>query len=106
MMVRALKRDWWLLGLNAVAMVAYAWANAWGIFELPNPSFDVEHALVTYLRVRVVFPLLAVVALIDAAWLVLRVRRISQAETSAFAFSAIALFCGWIAFFVIHRLPG
>ena len=106
MIATALKRDWWLLALNAVAMAVYTWAAAPGIYEPSTRSFDVEYALIGYLRIRSVLPFLVLVGLIDVAWIALRLRRLPHGEAQALAFSALALCGGWIATHVINRMLG
>lgn len=106
MIATALRRDWWLLALNAVAMVVYVWAGSPGVFEPSTPSFDVEYALLSDLRVQSVLPFLVLVGVIDASWIVLRLRRLLHGETQALVFSALALCGGWIAAHVINRMFG
>ncbi|MBN9466733.1 hypothetical protein [Brevundimonas sp.] len=106
MIATALKRDWWLLVLNAVAMVVYIWAGSPEVFEPSTRSFDVEYGLLSYLRIQSVLPFLVLVGVIDAAWIILRLRRLPHGETQALAFSALALCGGWIATHVINRMFG
>jgi hypothetical protein len=106
MIATVLKRDWWLLALNALAMVVYTWADSPGIYEPATRSFDVEYALLGYLRVRSVLPFLVLVGLIDVVWIALHLRRIRRGESQAFAVSLLALSGGWIATYVINRILG
>ena len=105
MVATALRRDWWLLALNFGAMIAYTWANGWGMFA-PDSSFDVEYALAIHLRIQSFLPFLIAVGLIDLAWAILRVRRATRPEISSLVLSSIVLCGGWIVTFVINRLLG
>jgi len=89
-----------------MAMVAYVWAGSPGVFEPSMRSFDVEYALLSHLRIQSVLPFSVLVWVIDALWIVLRLRRLPHSKTNAFAFSALALSGGWIATYVINRILG
>ncbi|MBB3872132.1 MAG: hypothetical protein KYX67_12745 [Brevundimonas sp.] len=101
MIAATLKRDWWLLASNAVAMIGCVWANAPGIFEPSTRGFDVGYALLIYLRVQSVQPFLVLACLMNAAWLVFRLRRRPRADLRTMAISLVAVCGGWLGTYVI-----
>ncbi|WEK39794.1 MAG: hypothetical protein P0Y50_14855 [Candidatus Brevundimonas colombiensis] len=101
-----LKRDGWILALNAVAMTAYVWAASPGLFESETRQFDVEYALLSSLRIRSVLPRLVIVGLIDVAWIIVQLRRHPRAEIRALVLSPLVICCGWAAAHVITRMFG
>jgi hypothetical protein len=106
MVATALRRDWWILALNVVAMVAYFWASSPGILEPETRSFtDNGYALLSVLRSQCVLPLLAGVMLLNLAWLYVRIRQQRQIESTVTSISFV-LCGGWIAAYAINRLFG